>query len=382
MIQFYDHLNILIKPTEECNIRCVYCFNKNNGYVADLMTLETLEKLYSVIFPFYKSINIIWHGGEPTCAGIDFYKQALRIQDRYKNQYGVSVRNSMQTNATLLSDEFIDLIKTYDISLGISFDGIVNDETRKSTRRVLESLQRLKKSNVFPGIITVVTKKNIDCLVENYNYMKSLGYGLQLNQYIEMDLNNPNKELALTPKEYIERMFELYLYWFNDEECNIDLTPFRSYIEQYVFGQTPVCLHSSCMRSWVCMEHSGELIPCDKQFPKQYHYGNVNEYSDIREIYQSDGYRNLLSAAVARRQKCMDTCPIYKYCEGGCNHSAMVEGDIENTGGFSCIAFKELFMKISTHIDELKITRDDFENKIPNPYLKKCLLKITKGHKQ
>ncbi len=379
MIQFYDHINVLIKPTEGCNLRCVYCFNLDNGYVHDLMKMETLEKLYSIMFPFYKSINIIWHGGEPTFAGVDFYKKALELQDYYKRKYSVEVSNAMQTNATLLNEEFISLIKKYKISLGISFDGIVNSDTRNSTEKVLKAFQLLKDNNIIPGVITVVTKKNINLMMENYNYMKSLGIGIQLNQYIEMNLNNPNIDLKLEINDYVDRMFELYLYWFNDVLCNIDVNPFRAYIEQYVFGQFPVCLHSSCMRSWFCMSHSGELMPCDKLFPSKYRYGNVYDYSDIREAYESNGYRNLLEAAISRRKKCIDQCEYYQYCEGGCNHSALVEGEIENIGGFSCVAFKALFEKIIKHIDSLKITRTDFKDKIKNPYLLKSLLRIVDG---
>lgn len=376
MIQFYDHLNVLIKPTEGCNLRCVYCFNKNDGYVHDLMQMETLEKLYSVMFPFFKSINIVWHGGEPTFAGYEFYHEALKLQDFYKEKYNVVVRNSMQTNATLLSNEFIELYKKYKFSVGISFDGIVNNETRNSTTRVLESIEKLKGAGIHPGVITVVTNKNVDCLIDNYNYMKTLNVGLQLNQYIEMDINNPNSDLTLQVDNFVNKMYELFLYWFNDVDCDMDVTPFRTYIEQYVFGQSPVCLHSSCMRSWVCMDHSGTLTPCDKHFPEKYQYGNVKDCSDIREIYYSDGYRNLLSDAIIRRNKCIQECAIYKYCEGGCNHSAMVEGDITNNEGFSCVAFKKLFGKIINYIDGLKLTNKNYGQLIKNPYLLKCLSKI------
>lgn len=223
MIQFYDHLNILIKPTEGCNLRCIYCFNKNNGYIDDLMEMETLEKLYSIMFPFYKSINIVWHGGEPTFAGLDFYRKAFELQDVFSQKYGVKVNNSMQTNATLLDDNFIDFIKTRNISLGISYDGIVNDVTRNSSQEVLSTISRLKRKNIRPGIITVVSKKNIDILIATYEHLKKIGLGTQLNHYIETDKNSPCFDLALSPENYVTRMYDLFLYWFNDMSCDIDL---------------------------------------------------------------------------------------------------------------------------------------------------------------
>lgn len=374
MIQFYDHLNILIKPTEGCNLRCIYCFNKNNGYVDELMSMETLEKLYSIMFPFYKSINIVWHGGEPTYAGLDFYKKAFALQNTFVQNYAVKVSNSMQTNATLLTDEFIDFIKVHDISLGISYDGVVNDITRSSTQDVLVTINRLRAHSIKPGIITVVSKKNIDKLISTYEHQKKLGLGTQLNHYIEMDKNSPCHDLTLSPEKYVEKMFDLFLYWFNDTSCNIDVNPFRSYIEQYLFDVAPVCIHASCMRSWMCMNHSGDLSACDKVFPEEYQYGNVNNYSDIREVYNSKGFRNLMLDSVSRRNKCLDSCVFYKYCQGGCNHSAMVEGDLTNNGGFSCVTFKALFGKIFAHLKSINLQKDNIANVITNPYLKKTLL--------
>lgn len=373
MIQFYDNLNILIKPTEGCNLRCIYCFNKNNGYIEDLMSMETLEKLYSIVFPFYKSINIVWHGGEPTFAGLDFYRKAFELQDVFAQKYGVKVNNSMQTNATLLNDSFIDFIKSRKISLGISYDSIVNDVTRNSSKEVMSTIDRLKRKNIKPGIITVVSKKNIDKLIETYEHLKKIGLGVQLNHYIEMDKDSPCLDLTLSPENYVARMFDLFLYWFNDTYCNIDLNPFRTYIVQYLFDISPVCIHASCMRSWMCMNREGILSACDKVFPVEYQYGNVKNYSDIREVYYSDGFRNLMLASVSRREKCINSCEFYRYCEGGCNHSAMVEGSLENNGGFSCVTFKALFGQIFDFLKSLNLNKDNILEVLPNPYLRRTL---------
>lgn len=374
MIQYYEYFNILIKPTEGCNLRCVYCFNKNNGYKHELMTMETLKHIYSIMFPFFKSISIVWHGGEPTFAGVEFYKAALELQEKFARKYNVKMRNTMQTNATLLNDEFIDLIENYHISLGISYDGIVNDTTRNSTHKVLSAISKLKERNIRPGIITVVSKQNIDKLIPTYEHFKELCTGVQFNHYIEMDKESPCLDLSLSADNYVNKMYELFLYWFNDTTCNIDLNPFRVYLEQYLFDISSVCIHASCMRSWMCVDHDGNLSACDKVFPKEYQYGNIEDYSDIREVYYSNGYRNLLNESVKRREKCIASCDYYKYCEGGCNHSALVEGDLENNGGFSCITFKSLFGKIVSYLKSINLHRGNIMEKINNPYLRKTLL--------
>ena len=373
MIQFHDFINILIKPTDACNLRCIYCFHKNEGYNTKLMSNELLDHIYEIVFPHYKSINILWHGGEPLCAGLKFYQYALQRQKGYIDKYGIEVRNSMQTNATLLTQEFIELFQAYNLRLGISYDGIVNEYTRQSTMAVNEKRNLLNKNRIDPGIITVVSKLNINRLIENYETMKTEDRNIQLNHYIEMDRAHPNLELALNLDEYVDKMYEFFIYWINDRSCNIEVQPFVSYTLELLFNVLSVCARTSCMRSWLCIEHNGDIAACDKHLPEEYSYGNVFDYSDIRQIYDSPGFCNLLRASISRRDKCMSTCELYKFCEGGCNHSAFIEGDLSSNGGFSCLAYKGLFSRIKAYFEANEVTAENYTTKLANPHLVKTL---------
>ena len=381
MYQFHDSINILIKPTDDCNLRCTYCFHRKQKYEKNIMPLTTLEHLYEIVFPHYKRIKMIWHGGEPTCAGADFYKKAFAMQTKYMNEFKVNVKNSMQTNGTLLSQELIDIFKENHVNIGISYDGIINDHTRGSTNDVNLGRILLQKNHMDAGIITVVNGLNINRLIENYEVMKKEKRHVQLNHYVETDPDHPNLELKLDLKTYIEKMWELFEYWIDDTYCNIELQPFTQMIREYLFKVPIVCDRTSCHRSWFSVNHSGKISPCDKNFPDKYTFGYVSEYKDIREMYESPGFKNLLNDVIERREICMNTCEIYKYCEGGCTYNAMVENDIRTPGGFSCLARKDLFSKIFHFLEKKNLNKTNYAEKLKNPILIETLQKDDKNQK-
>lgn len=373
LYQFHNHLNILIKPTEACNLRCVYCFHRNEGYDKSLMSIETLDHLFKITFPHYKSINITWHGGEPTIAGVQFYKKAFELEQYYSQLYGTMINNSMQSNGTLFSQELIDVLKQGKVNIGVSYDGVVNDLTRNDTAAVNEKRTLLEDNRINAGIITVVSSYNVDRLIENYEIMKKEKRNVQFNHYIETEPDNPIVQLHMDVNHYIEKMSEFFDYWVNDEGCNIDVQPFTQLILEVLFDKPMVCSRASCHRSWLCIDHNGKLIPCDKVFPEKYNYGYVSDYDDIRQIYSSEGFSNLINAAICRRRKCMEDCDVYRYCEGGCSHSAMVEGNITDYGGFTCKTQRAAIKKVLGFIEDNELTVDNFQDKIKNPILVKVM---------
>lgn len=368
-MQFHNYIDILIKPTDACNLRCKYCFHKDGGYSTKVMTVDTVEKLYKSVFPYYKSVSITWHGGEPTLLGYEFYYKVLEMQIPYIES-GIQIKNHIQTNGTLLTDELIDLFKRFDFNIGLSYDGVTNDITRGQTSKVLSCITHLQEKGFKVGVITVVSKANINYLKENYEKAKQMRIGLQLNHFVD-DIRSSIPELKLSVKEYTVEMFKLFEYWFNDVNCCINLNPFTNFILEYLFKKPLLCTRSSCLRCYLCITADGRVTPCDTEFPEKYCYGNISEYIDIRNIYQSQGFINLISASIKRRQKCKDSCELYDYCNGGCNHSALVESGLENNGGFSCESYKSLFGKILIYLNKIDLTLSNFEKKINNPFLLK-----------
>lgn len=371
--QFYDHVNVLIKPTDGCNLRCKYCFHQDMGYSPKALEEAMLERFCRITFPHYKSISIIWHGGEPTFVGSSQFERYICIIDRFAAETGTHVNQIMQTNGTLLTDDFIRIIKEHHIGIGISYDGPVNDITRNSTAKLQQSDRLLRQAHIRYGTISVVSGLNVHALPQLYQHMCELGRPVQLNHYVNTAENAP-KELNMDAQEYIEAMKELFEIWLSDENGSIEVDPFARLIRDIYHGRSSLCARSSCMRNWFCMEPTGELTPCDRDFPKEYHYGFVSDYDDIREIYASEGYLKLMQASIKRREKCQSSCDVYPLCEGGCNNNALFETGLENNGGFSCTINKELIHYVKQRVEVLGLY--DNPDAVSNPVVRSIVARL------
>ena len=364
-------ISVLIKPTDSCNLRCKYCYHSCEGYNKDILDLKTLEKFYNLCCKHYKKVNVIWHGGEPTCVGIKYIQEALDLQKSIAKENGTVFTNSMQTNGTLLTEEWVKLLKKYKLSLGISYDGLTNSLTRGSTEKVVENMLMLKNNGIKFGTICVVSSYNVNKLLENYLYFNTLRIPVKFNHYIEV--SSCSNELNIDVNIYVDEMFKLFVYWLNDAGCNIRVNPFTLYVKEYLFKKSNICCHQSCLRCWIGLNPNGDIAPCSRYYPGKYIYGNIKNMKDIKEIYSSDGFFNILKGSVIRREKCKKECEFYNICQGGCNNSAIMEGSLEQNGGFTCLAYRLLFGKIVKYLQDNEIDKLNFDKKIKNKLLVKTL---------
>lgn len=368
--QFYDHVNVLIKPTDGCNLRCLYCFHQDMGYSPKTMEPETLSRFLEITFPHYKSISIVWHGGEPTFVGLEKFSQYVLLAEAAAEKYGVILKQSMQTNGTRIDEKFLRFLMDHKIAVGVSYDGPVNDYTRNSTKKFMALNSLMEQHDVKFGTIAVISGLNVQKLPELYQHMKQLKRPVQLNHYVVTSQNAP-VEMKMSAQQYITAIQALFDQFVQDETCCIEVDPFIRMIRDSYLGYSSLCARSSCMRNWFCLEPNGELTPCDRDFPEEYHYGSVFEHDDIRRIYQSSGYLRLMEKAIQRRKKCQASCKYYGLCEGGCNNNALYETGLENNGGFSC----QVNMGLLSHIEKWAEETGAFADYtvVKNPVIRKLL---------
>ena len=99
-------LTVIFKPTSECNFRCKYCYHADTEFIPGIISDDNLEKLIKLAQVEYDRIEYIWHGGEPLMCGLGFFKKVISLQKKFckSNQ---KILNSIQTNGSLLTDNFI-----------------------------------------------------------------------------------------------------------------------------------------------------------------------------------------------------------------------------------------------------------------------------------
>jgi uncharacterized protein len=353
-------MNLLVMPTDICNMNCIYCFHSAHHEKIGKMSLKTLKKLYDITFSEYSEVTIIWHGGEPLVMGLDFYKKAIKMQ----KEYDVIIKNRMQSNLTLLSDDMSKFLCDNNIGVGTSFDGCKNDLTRGFSKEIIEGRNKILKNGKQCGFIMVVSSKNIDNLIESYEYFKSIGANYTINTYVP-NRNQKEDILKLNATHTIERIEEFFDYWIYDKECNIHIDYFERIINFLLTGKKGVCKYNSCLGKWVGIRYNGDIVPCNRYFPDKYSYGNVWDYNNLSSAFESSGFGNILSEAISRREKCKQ-CIAFPLCSGGCNNVAFNENGIDENGGDSCVIFREIYRYvIEKTIQYIKST--DKDNNKYNP---------------
>lgn len=343
---------LIIKPTSECNLRCQYCYHETTHYETGIMGTDLLENIISKAQRMYSEVKYIWHGGEPLLCGIDFFKKIVELQEKYKKDESKIV-NIIQTNGTLITSEFCDFFNEHDFFIGISFDGISTNMARQGTEKVLKAFELLNKKKVRYATISVIHNKNLDKQIEMYEYFKANGLASKFNPLSVAGAVYMNKDLVLDEDKYIDSLIEFIKYWMHDQNAVMNTTA-NQYVRLALGLPVKECLFTSCLYHWVSINHKGELYPCGRDYDEKYCMGNIEDYENIAEAFNSDAYKKLAIESIIRRQKCQENCSIYPVCNGGCNNDAMHENGVTEIDGFMCKVRKKIIPLIQNELKELE----------------------------
>lgn len=341
-------INVIMKVTNACDLRCIYCYNSTSQYSSGVMDITLIEELLKKVVGNHEEIHFIWHGGEPLLPGIEYYQRIFALEKEFSRK--IRITNSIQTNATNITDEFAKLLHINKVNVGVSFDGKRNENTRGGSLKTLNGIEILKRYESRIPVIKVVVKEDIGKFINEYIYFNSLKLDLKLNYLFTCDLQNVKNHYSI--ERYIEEMRKLFLYWYNDKKCCIHLQPFEYYIAMLKGLPNRECTNASCLLSFLSMDYDGNIFTCSRFYENEFCYGNIRNIKNISEIYDSKGFLRILESAVVRRQKCSEACSLYKYCQGGCSRDALIDCGGRENNFFSCALFKEVFRFIQQYCKE------------------------------
>ena len=362
------HVNIVVKVTNACNLRCKYCYNQDTEYTGAVLPLDRFEKMLTLLTARYDSIEVIWHGGEPLLAGIDYMTRAMEIEEKLRLTTGVKITNKVQTNGTLIDKGWVAFFKKYDFKPGISFDGIENEKHRQGTDKVLRAISLMQKEGVRFGTLAVVADKDYD-LIENYKFFASKKVSTDFSPVFSE--GGAKSMTALDAEKYAADMIRLFDYWLYDKE-GVGVRLFSSYISMILGKSCRICSNASCIGAFFSIYPDGNIYNCGRASMTKYPFGNIDEVNSVEDLFASQGFHDLLVGAIARRDKCKENCELFPYCCGNCSDQAMIEGSLDQAPAFSCYVFKNIF----THIRE-KVNRI-IADKVPltdlNPAMKSIMI--------
>ncbi len=342
--------NIISKPIGPlCNLHCDYCFylSKEELFPGEnrsdfIMSPEIREKFVKQYIQSQpegtKEVVFGWQGGEPTLLPIDFYEDILRLQNKY-NTKGLEIRNSLQTNGTLITDDMARFFKDHDFLIGVSIDGpeALHDRYRKdsaghgSFRNVMAGIEKLKKHNVEFNTLTVVQDDNSMHPVEVYDFLKSIGSTyLQFIPIVEPDDSSSANIVGsrtVHPLQWGKFLTEVFKKWIASDIGEIFVQHFDLTLGQYLGQSSYLCVHSRYCGKAMAIEHNGDIYSCDHFVSPEYYLGNIAQ--PLAEIVNTEKQvRFGKDKFEALPSECL-SCPFLQLCYGGCPKNRLVQ----KTGG-------------------------------------------------
>lgn len=337
-----NSISLTIKPTDACNMRCKHCYHAVEGFNENILPMENLKKFIGMASKEYSNINILFHGGEPTLVGIEYFRELFDFEKELTNSRNVQFNNTLQTNGLFHDKDLFYLFQKNNINLGVSFDGPNNNILREKTVQVLNNIQYLISQNYRVGILCVETAQTIKNLTDTYEWFKSNKINYKIIPIFSCGNAKNNEDLILDSKVYAEEMVKLYKFWLNDKECNIRLNTLEEFTLLFCPDYT---LHfgSGCICHRLAINPNGRIYPCGRPYPEDFFLGHINDVETISELFNTDGYKKLINLSVNRISKCRIECDYHEICQGGCISNSILDESFDNINGEACKKSKYLF---------------------------------------
>lgn len=331
-----------------CNLRCDYCYflEKENFHSKggpQRMSDDLLERFTEQYVHAQPGQDVLftWHGGEPLLLGLDYFKKALRYQKPYRRDYRID--NVLQTNGTLLDDDWCRFFKENNFLIGLSLDGPEhchdkyrrNKGERGSFAHVMRGLRLLQKHGVEFNILSVVNDYNAQFPLEVYQFFKSTGVQyIQFSPIVERvdeggllksgnDLGGTLASWSVPPLAYGKFLNSIFDEWVRNDVGNIFVTTFDATLAGYMGAQPGSCIWGETCGHASALDIDGSLYSCDHYVFPEFKLGNIRQKT-ITEMMLTD---QQFQFGNDKRDKLPEKCRKCEYlnlCNGECPKNRIV----------------------------------------------------------
>lgn len=381
---FAKPLYVMLKPAgAHCNLACKYCYylEKNKLYPTaqrHLMSDEMLEQFTREYIEAQTMNQVLftWHGGEPLLRSIDFYRKALSLQQKYAG--GRHIDNVIQTNGTLLTDEWCEFFAQNHWLVGISIDGPQPDHDhyrltaagKPSWKKVMQGIKLLKKHGVEWNAMAVVNAYNVNHPLEFYRFFKENGCQfLQFTPIVERltrhedgrtlaSLADKNEislsEASVAPEQWGYFLCAIFDEWVRKDVGKIFVEIFDCTLANWMGISPGICAYSKeCGHAGV-MEHNGDVYSCDHFVFPEYKLGNIRDHSLIDMLYgeQQQEFSRLKHSSLPRQCK---ECDMEFACHGECPKNRFMKDKYGDSGlNYLCLGYYHYYQHVAPYMDYMK----------------------------
>ena len=352
-------INILIKPASSaCNMACKYCFYRDVAEHREqafegMLSLQKMERVIRAGMEYADhSCSFAFQGGEPTLAGLDFYRGVVELQKKYARS-GLEIHNAIQTNGMLIDEEWAAFLAENRFLVGLSLDGPAElhnlnrlDTVGEGTfNRVMRAARLMEKHRVEFNILCVVTGRNARSVEKNYRFYRRQGFRwLQFIPCLDsLEQQRGEEKYHLSAENYGDFLIRLFDLWYEDLQRGeyISIRHLDNWLSILLGGQPEVCsMTGQCAVQFV-VEGDGGVYPCDFYVLDEWRMGTVGE-SSFAEMQRGEVAARFIQASLRVPNKCR-RCRWYGLCRNGCRRNRMTLLDGEVDRNCYCEAYQRFF---------------------------------------
>ncbi len=349
--------NIMCKPVcGVCNLDCSYCYytmkpselypGPHKFHMTDEV-LDTYTRQYIDALPTH--VDFGWQGGEPLLAGKDFYRKAVGFQRQYGKD-GQEIANALQTNGTLLDDEWCEFLAENHFLVGLSLDGPPqwHDSFRRDKKgeptfhRAWRGIELLRKHNVEHNVLVTLNSVNASHAGDIYRFFvnRDIHY-LQFIPILERDGEGNIRPFSCGPEQWGQFLLDVFEQWATRDVGKVSERFLDNVLHTIIYDKASMCCYSERCANAHVLEFNGDLYACDHFVYKQWKVGNIMD-RPLLDLVADPLIEEFAQLKCQLPAACVD-CEYVKYCRGGCpKHHVPIGTDPDRVNWF-CEGYKRFF---------------------------------------
>lgn len=349
-----------------CNLSCAYCYYSHKDELYPESTFRMSDALLEEFTRQYidaqqvPEVVFAWQGGEPTLMGLDFFRRAIELQEKFRRP-GMKVINALQTNGTLIDDEWARFFHQHDFLIGLSLDGpqALHDAYRRDKageptfERAMRGLNVLKRHHVEFNILTTVHAANAGYPLEVYRFLRDTASArfIQFIPIVEQDRAALPMmcvtERSVTGRQYGDFLIAIFDEWARRDMGRVFVQLFDSALAVWAGGRPGLCMLEETCSTAMVLEHNGDLYACDHFVFPEYRLGNILE----THLVQMAGSERQRRFGLDKRDALPDVCrqcEVRFVCHGGCPRNRISRTPDGAAGlNYLCAGYKAFFAHIA-----------------------------------
>lgn len=366
---FAHPLYMMAKPAGSmCNLSCRYCYYLEKSelydeYTNKIMSDALLEKFIDEYITSQTMPDVLftWHGGEPLMRPLSFYKNVIKLQKQYSR--GHHIDNCIQTNGTLLTDEWCEFLHENNWLVGISIDGPqkFHDKYRRDRRggasfyKVMNGIKLLNKHDVEWNAMAVINNNNVEHPLEFYHFFKDIDcHYIQFTPIVERDQNGKLTPESITPEQWGNFLCTIFDEWVRNDVGEYYIQLFDATLSNWAGVAPGICsMAKTCGHAGI-IEFNGDVYSCDHFVYPEYKLGNLNENTLVEMMYSERQKSFGISKSTSLPGKCK-RCKYLFACNGECPKNRFIDTDEGEHGlNYLCKGYYQFFDHVAPYMDYMK----------------------------